>query len=229
MATEGAPSAFDSLIDLLEQLYELLFYITAALDLTMPLMTFSGFLIAALVAAIVSFVVSVIFYVLEAVPVYAVAKKCGRKSALLAWVPIFGDHFRTYVIADIAADKPFTLFNGKLTFKSRKSVYWVRLLVSVFGTALVSAVTMLLQTVASIVPVAGWTLALILTALPLLPSIFCAFVDYVFLRDVLDMYNQDEKANVTAASIVSVADYILPYRIARTFYLYTLIKKKPIK
>ena len=72
--------------------------------------------------------------------------------------------------------------------------------------------------------IAFWISSLLI----LLPSIACNLIYYVFFRDILNLFNEDKKANVSTAIIVCVIDAILLCGLARTCYFYTLMKKQPL-
>ena len=215
----------------LEEAYISLVFIMLIVSMLAPIVVTVATLVLSIAFSVVSFlisaVLSVVFYFIEAIPVFSAAKKNGNKKAFLAWMPLFSDYFRTYVICGTPADKPFTLFN-KTVFKDRKSVYWMYLAISLFGTVVVSVITAILQGVVNIIPLLGQLVALVLILLPFVPVLVCAVVEYVFLRDVLDAYKGDKKSNVVLAIIATVVDSLVPIRIARTFCLYTIIGRKPI-
>ena len=56
----------------------------------------------------------VAMYILQAIPLYKLAKKTGRKNAWFAWMPILSTYFQLYLLCDIAGDKPFKLFGDKI-------------------------------------------------------------------------------------------------------------------
>ena len=116
--------------------------------------------------------VSIIIWVLEAIPVYKLAIKMNRKNAWLAWVPIFGSKFRLWVLSDIAGDKPFTVFNGKFTVKSRSNSFWIYIAINYLGGAVVSAVVGVFS---AIIPLFGSLSAVLM----LVPAVPCALMEYV--------------------------------------------------
>ena len=95
---------------------------------------------------------------------------------------------------------------------------------SVFGRLRGNVVSTVIAIVSTILPVVG-SLSFILG---LVPAAACAVIEYVYLRDLLDIYKEDKKANNTAAIVVSVIDFVLVGDLIRTCYLYTLIKKQPL-
>lgn len=177
--------------------------------------------IAAVVIVCVLVVVAVKFtkYLLECVALYSVAKKIGYKKAAIAWVPVFGSWFRRYVLVNICSDKDFVLF-GKRRFKSRRKSFWVYVIISFCGGTLID--------ILSLIPGAGQVIMIVGTILSVIPSTICAVMDYVYLRDVLDMFRKNRKANKTLAITATVLDSLLTSGFARIFCLYTVIRKDPV-
>ena len=210
----------DEFKSMLEELYETLFLGYGIAELSVA----GILLLVAVIAAIASFLVSVVLYVLEAVPLYMLAKKTGRKYAWLAWVPVFGSYFRLYVLADIAGEKEVTFFNGKYTIQSRSMSFWIYVGIALFGSAAVSV----LIGVLNFIPVVGQIAGSLVTVLYLLPTVACGLIEYVYLRDVLDLFKKDRKANQTAAVVITVLDSVVTCGFARMICLYTLLKREPI-
>ncbi len=183
---------------------------------------FIGFLfVVGIIIALVSLVVSIIIWVVEAIPIYSLAKKMGRKYALLAWVPFFGSYFRLWVISDIAANKPFTVYKEKYTIKNRNNSFLIYLAISVFGTAIMSSIV---ATATAIIPVIGSFSAVLM----LVPKLTCATFEYVYLRDLLNIFKEDENSNQKTAFIVTLLDSFLTIGFARIVYLFTIMKAEPI-
>ena len=213
-------SFFDSLNGMLDGAYETLAIILGITSLSISAFT----LIVTGITALISFLVSVAIYILYAIPTYNLAKKMNRKWAILAWMPIFKKYFRMYVFSDIAGDKDFTLFGGKIRTKSRHLTFWIYLAVHLFGNTLITAII----AVCNIVPGIGQVVGAMTSVLYLLPTVVCAFMEYAYLRDILDTFKANKKANSTTAIIISVIDALIWGDIAKTIYLYTLLKLDPL-
>ena len=174
-----------------------------------------------ILAAIVALIIGIIYFIIESIPVYTLAKRVGYKHAWLAWMPFFHDYCRIFVLCETAGNKPFVPNLGKFKIENRKMSFLVHVLIKYFGGMVVGTVVSI---VSLILPGVGSLSAI----LGLLPSVACALIEYVYLRDLLNIYKEDEKANNTAAIVVSVIDFILLGDFIRTCYLYTLIKKQPL-
>ena len=48
-------------------------------------------------------------------------------------------------------------------------------------------------------------------------------------KDVLDIFNPDQKSNHVAALIVAILDSLVTFGFARAFYLYTVMNKEPLE
>ncbi len=180
-------------------------------------------LITSIITAVISFIFQFIIYVLEAFPVYKLARKTGRKRAWLAWVPVFGSYFRLYVLADIAGDKELVFF-GKFKLKNRPLSFWMYVGIDLFGSTLITAVIGVLQ----VLPVIGQIIGALSTLLYLVPAVAKAFIEYAYLRDLLNIFKEDKKANNTAAIVVTALDALATFGFARVVYLYTILKYNPI-
>ena len=173
------------------------------------------------IGIIVGLVVAVVTWVLEAIPIYLLAKKLGREHAWLAWVPIFGAEFRLWVLSDIACEKPFTVYKEKYTIKNRANSFWLYVAIKYFGAAVISAVV---GVVSAIIPLIGSVSAVLM----LLPTVACAIIEYVYLRDVLDIFKENNEANKKTSFFITLLDSFVTLGFARIFYLFTLLKCSPL-
>lgn len=174
-----------------------------------------------IIAAIVAGIVAIAYFVIESIPVYSLAKKVGYKHAWLAWMPFFHDYCRVYVLCEIGGNKPFIPNIGKFKIENRKMSFLAHVLIKYLGGAIISTVVSILS---MFLPIIG-SFSIILG---LVPAAACAVIEYVYLRDVIDIFKEDKKSNNTAAIIVTVIDAILLGDFIRTFYLFTLMKKQPL-
>ncbi len=174
-----------------------------------------------IIIAIFTFIVTIIVTIIQAIPLYTLAKKAGSKFAWLAWCPIFNSEARLFVMCDIAGNLPFDFWNGKVKFQNRKMMFLAHICIKYFGNTLILA---FIAVASILIPVIGTISSLLI----LLPSIACNLIYYVFFRDILNLFNEDKKANVSTAIIVCVIDAILLCGLARTCYFYTLMKKQPL-
>lgn len=182
----------------------------------------AGFLImVAIIGIIVGLVVAIVTWVLEAIPIFLLAKKVGRDNAWLAWVPIFGAEFRLWVLSDIAVDKPFTVYKEKYTIKNRANSFWLYVTIKYFGAAVISSVV---GVVSAIIPLIGSVSAVLM----LLPAVACAIIEYVYLRDVLDIFKENKEANKKATFFITLLDSFVTLGFARIVYLFTLLKCSPL-
>jgi len=210
----------------LEELYELLYYGLGIAELGISGALLIYGIVAAVVAAIFSFVVSLLLFILGAIPLYKIAKKLQRPSAWLvwlSWLPVIGGYCGTYVLADIPGDQPLRLTAAK-SIENRKLSFWIRVGIAVFGSAIVTAFIGILN----LIPVLGQVAGALSTVLYLAPTVAVAWIEYAYVRDVLDIFNPDRKKNNTAAIVVAVLDAVATMGFARAFYLYTVMNKDPL-
>ena len=177
-------------------------------------------MLGTIITMAVTFLLTVAQWILLALPLFALAKKTGRKLGWIAWIPVLGDYCRMFTLSDIPGDKEFVLF-GKLRIKSRFLTFWIWAGIALFGS-LVWDVAMSLIT--AFFPIG----AMLTVLLSLVPDVALGFVEYVFLRDVLDMFKPDKKANSTWAIVATVVDAILPWRFVTTICLFMLMKCEPL-
>ena len=173
---------------------------------------------------IVSAVLFIVLYIVQAIPIYAVAKKLGYQYAWLAWIPICQQLFCLYVLMKASGKEQFEFANGKIKMQGTYS-FLIYLLFYFFGNAIVT----LLIGIVNILPGIGQILGLISTILYFLPDIVFAIITYVYMRDILDLFKPDHKSNCTHSAIVTVLDALITSGLAQIIYLFTLLKMDPIQ
>ncbi len=210
--TQEVVSIFDRIIKVLTLGYDL-----ADLGIT------GIILLISIITAVVGFIFAVVQYLLASFPVYKLAKKLGRKHAILAWIPVLPQYFRMYVIADMAGDKAVSVFNGKITLKNRFTSFWIYLCIAICGNTIVDVLSLFLN----FIPGLGMLLSLATTILSLAPTFITALFEYAYFRDMLNIFKADKKSNNTTAIVITVLDVFL-FGWAKVVYLYTMLKLEPI-
>lgn len=180
-------------------------------------------LLISIISAVVGFIFAVVQYLLASFPVYKISKKLGRKYAFLAWIPVLPQYFRMFVIADMAVDKPVSVFNGKITLKNRFTSFWIYLCIAICGNTIVDIISLFLN----FIPGLGMLLSLATSVLSLAPTFVIALFEYAYFRDMLNIFKADKKSNNTTAIVVTVLDVFL-FGWAKVIYLYTMLKLEPI-
>ena len=190
-----------------------------------------GTVVLGIVGAIVGALIWVALHILQSVPVYALAKKTGRKNAWIAWLPLpfllLEELPRMFVVADIPGDKEVKLI-GKFKLSSRAVSFWIWVGIYFFGNILWDFVMYILTSILTMTGV-GALLTPVTFLLTFVPNVALAWLEYAFVRDVLNVFKEDKKSNNTVAIIVAVVDAIIPSRFARTVCLYSIMKKEPLK
>lgn len=194
--------------------------------------------VGAVISAILAFVAFVVVHILKAIPIYSLAKKTNTKYAWLVWIPFFGTYFRTYILCTMAGDKEVKIFDGHLfrpeqipepfdrvlVLKDRSLSFWIYLAVDLLGKGAISIVVALLN----FIPGIGQIMGLLVAVLYAIPVIVTAVFDFIYLRDVLHIFNDNKKNNNIIAMIIVALDTFATAGLARTVYLFTLMKKQPI-
>ena len=178
-------------------------------------------LIIFIICAVVIFALILALYILHSVPVYKMAKKLNMNYAWLAWVPIFHDCFRLYVLSEMAGDKVFDPGFGNFKVANRRTSFLIYVIIKWLGAAIVGTVVTLISL---ILPILGYFSGI----LSLLPAAACAVFEYVYLRDALNLFKEDEKANHNTALIISIIEAVTGLNLIKTIYLYTVMKNEPL-
>lgn len=218
-----------SLGEFTASLEEIIAFLTAALGVAELGVMGTVVVVTILLMAItmvVSLLVSLVVFILEAIPLYKISRKMGRKSAWLvwlSWLPIVGSYLGLYVLEEIPGRKPLHLV-GKLSIESRMLSFWIYVGIAVFGNALITAVVGIL----SLIPVVGTFVGYVSWILYLAPAAALAWMEYAYLRDVLDIFKEDHRSNIIAAAVVAALDATVTMGLARAFFLYTVMNKEPL-
>ena len=224
----AAESSF-SLGDLtiaMDELYQFLLVATGLAELGFAGVALVWGIIVAIVGAIVSAVLSVILFFVQAIPLFVVAKKANRPLkwlAWFAWVPVIGPYISVFLLADIAAGKEIDIF-GKFQIKSRNMSFLIYLAFALGGPTIITTLIGIL----ALIPIIGQLLAAITPILYLVPQIVMAWLEYIYLRDTLDLFKPDQKGNRTFALIVAITDALVTFGLARGVCLMTIMGKKPL-
>ena len=211
---------FEELGELLDGLDDIMYSFGYATEMGMV----SFILICTIIGLIIGGVIALLLYVLEAIPVYKLAKKMGMQNAWLAWVPIYGSYFRFYVLSEMAGNKPLVILKNKFKFENRKTAFWIYVGVSLLGSLAVAVIC----AIGGFFPIIGQIISMLSWCISLLPAAVAAVFEYAILRDVANIFKSDRKANTTTALILALLDQFVTMGIARTVYLYTLLKCDPL-
>ncbi len=189
----------------------------------------SGVMLAiAVIGVLFSLAISLLLFILEAIPLSVISKKLGKNAAWMAWMPLFSSYFRQYVVTDMAGDKEVVFLEGekysKYTIKSRPLSFWIWAGIRLFGSTLITTVL----GIGSFIPVLNTILGILAPLLYLVPTVATGWMEYVYTKDVLDLFKEDKKSNRTAAIVVSALDSFVTLGFARTVLMYTIMKKNPL-
>lgn len=182
--------------------YEILYYSSYLLSLIIPLFATTAGVVFLIISSIIATIVALIIHYVEAIPVYKLAKKRGVNHAMVALIPI--QPCIMFVLASIPGEREIDYF-GK--FKTK-------LMTSILIYCGVYLATPALASVGGI--------------LALIPIAATLILDYIYLKDVIGLYNPDKSANNTASIIVTIANYFTG-GLVRGIYMWVLLKKEPIE
>jgi len=178
---------------------------------------------------------NVAFFLIKSYPLYRMAKITGAKKPYLAWIPVLGPVLQMYTAAEIARDNDFILF-GKKLFKNRKTPVYISAAVFAVNAFTVVAYLALFSAMfffqEAILPLAFFLaiaafIPLFLTGIA--SSVLLPFINYVYYRDILNLFNDNTDNNVLF-SVLAVLIDLYCNGIASTILLYfAMIKatKKP--
>lgn len=212
--------------NILRELYDFLYYGVGAAEMGIAGIMLVGGFIVSVITAFISFCIRLLVFILEAIPLYKVARKMERKCAWLAWmawIPGIGSYLSTFVLTRVPGDKPLQLVK-KVKINNRLLSFWIYVGIALFGPALISVISYIF----GFIPVLGQIIGIFSIFLKLIPAVAAAWMEFAYLRDVLDIFKPDKKANLTAAIIVAILDALVTFGLARAFFLYTIINKDPL-
>ena len=193
-----------------------------------------------IIMAILAFVliVSLVSYILHAVALMRISNKNGRKYGWLAWIPVATNLIQVFVMSDTAADKPFKLFGGKIKFDKRTTSFIIYAIISVVFGGVSSAGNFSLNVGTDVtseflspdIAIVLLVFILILSLLGVVISLIVTYIlssfEYVYLRDILEIYYPGRKSNVKTAVLVTIGSMFTTY-LVRAIYLFSLSKKEP--
>lgn len=228
--------------DIFYALEEILYFLTSAEMTFDTLLSLIGMIISlgqlvisvvgwgvAIISAVMSVVLGIVLFIVKAIPVFALAKKNGRKLAWLAWIPFFTDYLQTFVLMDTPGNAPFKLFKGKLNLEKRWIAFCIWLGICLLGGSIVSALNTAISSVLVVIPVLGPAIAVLVRfVLGYVVVAAAGIMEFGFLRDVLNVYNADKKNNQTVSVVIIVLDALVTGGWAKTIWLYLQLKKKPL-
>ena len=208
-AMEMADSSLDSISDIFSG-------IVAIIDTI-------GFGIA-LIFSVISFLVAIVLLILQAIPLYTLAKRAGCKYAWLAWCPFFSATCCLFVLSKISGKEEFEFAYGRFHTKHNSLIILGYALMRHCGGAIITFLIGILN----LIPGLGQILSLVASLLYLLPGVYMAIAEYVYLRDTLNVFKADQEKNRIHVFIVVVLDSLLTGGFASVVYLWSMIRLHPL-
>ncbi len=134
------------------------------------------------------FAIMITAYVVQAIPLYKMAKKMGRQHAWLAWIPV-GNMYIMYAIPN----KPFDLFKGKIHFEERYKAFIWSIAVTWGGAILVW-----IGSIFAYIPLIGILVLIGMYLIDIALYVFIFIMHYPMYKDIYDTFMPD-KNNVAMA------------------------------
>lgn len=235
---ESSMPDINEIIDMLENSQGLIEGIIALLTAILTLISVVGTAIASilgiastaftLIFTIIVLLTGVIGFVLNyfgfAIPLFIVGRKVKCKFAWLAWVPVFQGLIGIFVMWKISGKEAFEFWKGKIRIKQGIVAVLGYVVVYFFGGAIVTFIVAVLN----LIPGFGQLASLLAMLLYYLPAFILAVAEYVYMRDVIQLFKADEKKCRIHAFVVVVLDTLLTFGWARNFYLLSMARLKPL-
>ncbi len=164
----------------------------------------------------------------RAIPVWMIAKKVGRPKpwlALLGIIPVVGSFILQYAIMDLPGEKPFDL-GGKIHFPKRSTPWLIWVATTVVGIT----AAFILFFIFSLIPVVGPFIGMILWAVVMIAAIaVSATVGFVSIRDVLELFYENEQNCLLISLAVTLGDIMLTNGLAEIVLLWFLAFQTPLE
>lgn len=158
-------------------------------------------------------------YILEGIALTKLANRKGIKSLWLVWVPGVLVVGKLNMMAQLTEETDFRLFGGKLKFPNKLTPSWIYL-----GIAVGCVVLNTLNSCLSWIPVVGFLFAMLTLMLIIPACVGACFIEYGYVRDLLNAYRPGNPANVKTAVWLTVGNQ-LSMGLARAIYLFIFAKK----
>ena len=175
----------------------------------------------------IMYIMLTLFLAAEAIPVFMIAKKLGRPKPWLAWlflIPVAGPFLLQYAIMDLAGDKPFAL-GDKIKFAKRSTSWLIWVGVTLGGTLL----AVVLALVLGLIPFVGPFLA-VLVWMPIMLIIVAVavVVNFVHLRDVLELYYEEKQTCMILSLAICIGDVVCTGGLAEIVLLWLIAFREPL-
>lgn len=163
-------------------------------------------------------------YILEGIALNQMAKSRPVKCLWLNWIPHVVEYVcKNYIFAQMSYEDSFRLFGGRLTIKNKFVPFWIYL--GVYATIwLASFVNMLL----SWIPILGFIVLAVFLLVSIIGSTVLGFIEFVYLRDLLNVYKPDQKANVSTAIWLTILNYPT-FGLVRAIYIFRMRNDLPLQ
>lgn len=167
-------------------------------------------------------VIGIALYIFKAYAIYSFAKKLNYPRAWIAWIPI--KYCRIFVLSDLAGEKRLEFWHGKFKHDDRKLGFWAYVGIDFAGPTIIN----MLCSIVMLIPVVGMPASCICYVLNLLPLLASAILEYIYFRDILELFKEDKHSNEVTSFVITIIDVLVGGGLARAIYLLTMKKLEPL-
>lgn len=181
-------------------------------------------IILGLIFCIPMFAAYVAKYILEGIALNQMAKSRPVKYLWLNWIPYAVEYAcKNYIFAQMSYEDSFRLFGGRLTFKNKFVPFWIYL--GVYATVMLTSFVSIFL---SWIPILGFIVLAIYLLVVLIGMTVLGFIEFVYLRDFLNVYKPDQKSNVGTAILLTVLNYPT-FGLVRAIYIFRMRNDLPLQ
>ena len=177
-------------------------------------------IILGLICSLPIIAVAVTTFVLEGIAFMKFTKEKPVKYWWLVWLPYVCGFGREYVISQLSDESEFRLFGGKLVFKNKLTALWIYL-----GLYVAQGLLSIIVSCFTWIPVVGMIIAIIHLIIVTPCVVAMNFIEFAYLRDMLNYYKPNCQSNVSTAIWITIVN-VFTFGLLRAIYLFNLAKKQ---
>ena len=124
----------------------------------------------------------------------------------------------------MAGEKRLEFWHGKFKHDDRKLGFWAYVGIDFAGPTIIN----MLCSIVMLIPVVGMPASCICYVLNLLPLLASAILEYIYFRDILELFKEDKHSNEVTSFVITIIDVLVGGGLARAIYLLTMKKLEPL-
>ena len=150
------------------------------------------------------------------------AEKLGVNGSY-AWIPVFQQGITMYTIYQMTGKKRLVIFDKYVISNGGIAVVlWI--FIHYFGLEAIQLAAGQLAWV----PIVGILMLTVGNLLLLVPLVAEGILEYAYVRDVLDLFDEDKNRNVILAVVVAAIDVLIGGGLARAILFMFYLKREPL-